>query len=136
MAAPTILQTSFKGGMVRDTSRDRIPSDSSWNLLDYIPEHGAPLRKRGPWAYHGEALGGTATSISALIFAEFSAAPALVVLDEDAALYVSVLFPDRTLQEPPDTDWDDVGNWRGEWYAYWELEDPAFSLLGSTTRLG
>ena len=51
-----LLQDRFDGGMKRDMSRDQLPRNAVWNMVDFIPDLGAPLRKRGGWSYQGNDL--------------------------------------------------------------------------------
>jgi hypothetical protein len=57
VAEPRELQKEFTG-IWRDASRDELPPGKVHNLTDYFPggELGAPLRKRGGYAYHGVTL--------------------------------------------------------------------------------
>lgn len=65
---------------------------AAWNLVDYIPQHGGPLRKRGGWAYASPDIAGVsggenATYIQAVVHAPFAAAAKLCAIDEDGLLY-------------------------------------------------
>lgn len=86
MAQPQLLQAQFSR-MVRDRSRDALPPDAVWNLSDYIPNLGAPLRKRGGWPYHGSpltSLDASAGLPSVVAVASFLAGTQVLVLDDRA----------------------------------------------------
>jgi hypothetical protein len=76
-----LVQASFDR-MLRDLPRDRLPKGSVWNALDMIPnELGAPLSKRGGWAYASLDLTATLTgadAVLATISAPFAAGEQLV----------------------------------------------------------
>jgi len=42
---------NFDGGMTQDRSRDQLSKSQAWRIADFIPQDGAPLRKRGGWAF-------------------------------------------------------------------------------------
>lgn len=88
------LQNLFNRGMHRDQSRNRMPPNSVWNLVDYIPDYGAPARERGGWTHASNSI--TAVTASALIvrggaYAVFSLTAGDIkrnlCLDEDGLLY-------------------------------------------------
>ena len=90
MARPTLLQNSFVAGMRRDFSRNQLPQGSCWDIKDYIPNEGAPLRGRGGYAYASPDLStvnAATTYVTGGIFAPFSAAAANVCVDEDGRVY-------------------------------------------------
>ena len=68
MAQPILVQQGWSR-MVRDVSRDQLDGVSLWNMVDMIPEIGAPARCRGPWTYYGPSTG---FSIDSLFWADFS----------------------------------------------------------------
>lgn len=83
MAQPYPLFTgSF--GMQRDASRYDV---TAWNLVDWIPGLGAPLRKRGGWTYGSDASGGGAVDADAVSYAPFTTGDKLVLIDNLSALY-------------------------------------------------
>lgn len=79
MAKPTPLQRGYAAGMKRDFARDALPPASAWNLVDYIPDLQAPLRKRGGWTYASPSLT-SETSCDQLINAEFAAGTKLLAI--------------------------------------------------------
>ncbi len=84
MASPQKLLDSYRSGMKRDFPRDQMPKDSVWNLVDFVPEIlGAPLRKRGGWAYASPVLPAAAQYIIAGIVAPFSSGKINAAFDED-----------------------------------------------------
>jgi hypothetical protein len=94
MARLLPLQNQFNTGMKRDTSRNRMPPNSCWNLVDIIADYDAPARERSGWSHASasvSAVTATATSIAGGIFAIFSPTAGEVqrnlFLDEDGLLY-------------------------------------------------
>lgn len=86
MAQPYPIQSSFSG-MARDYSRDQLPSGYVWNMQDFFPNMlGAPLRKRGGWAYASSALGSTAR-VARVAYADFSAGAQLLAVEAASAGY-------------------------------------------------
>jgi hypothetical protein len=85
MAKPILVQDDFSLGMKRDVPREHLPKGAAWDLLDYIPNLGAPLRKRGA------TIGATAALsnpryYAACGFAEFAAGSRVVGIDDAGAL--------------------------------------------------
>jgi len=94
MSRPLPLQNQFTNGMKRDMSRNRMPPNAAWNIIDGIIEYGAPVRERGGWANHSSAVSAvtaTASYIQGGVFATFSPTAGAVsknlCLDEDGYLY-------------------------------------------------
>lgn len=80
MAQPYPIQTSFSG-FAKDYSRDQLPAGYVWNMQDFIPNVlGAPLRKRGGWAYASSALGAS-TRVMRVAYADFSAGAQVLAID-------------------------------------------------------
>lgn len=75
--------------MVRDFARNQMPRNSVWDMVDWIPSTGAPLRGRGGWANAADisAVTGSATQIVAGIQAPFTAGTQNLCFDEDGGLY-------------------------------------------------
>lgn len=93
MAKVQPLQRRFAKGMRRDTPRVDLPNDVAFNLIDWIPDHGAPLRKRGGDTYASQNLTSvkaTASYVTAGIYAPFSGGGKNIAIDEDGELYVIV----------------------------------------------
>src|SRR3972149_5671631 len=77
--------------MVRDVSRDRLPGNACWNLVDYLPGLDAPLTKRGGWSYGSADISATKSTASYILagaYAPFAAAAKNCAIDEDGELYV------------------------------------------------
>jgi hypothetical protein len=73
--------------MVRDSPRDQLPGGALWNCVDWIPRKlGAPLRKRGGWAYASRVLG-TSTFVNALIYAPFANGAQNIAVASDGNVY-------------------------------------------------
>lgn len=90
MARLVKLQDDFSRGFRQDTPRDRLPRGTAWYMSDFIPEFGAPLRKRGGWVYASPDLStvkATASYIYKLAHVPFRSANKLVAIDEDGELY-------------------------------------------------
>lgn len=80
------LQSSFTYGMKRDQARHQIREGSAWNMVNVIPDLGAPARKRGGWTYYGDALGGSSSYVEGALKAPFVSGSKLVIIDEDGRL--------------------------------------------------
>ncbi len=90
MGQPTVLQERFTRAMRRDVARHELPSNVAFNLVDYIPDLGAPLRERGGWAYFSNDIASTKATASYVIsglVAPFSGGTKHLALDEDGELY-------------------------------------------------
>jgi len=81
VATPTLLQSDYARGTVRDLARHNLPKNATWKLTDYIPNLGAPLRKRGGSAYASPVLGGSAHTYG-VAFAPFAAGNQLIGIDD------------------------------------------------------
>jgi hypothetical protein len=82
---PTLLQDNFTRMMFRDAARDDLPPGAVWNSVDFLPDLGAPLRKRGGWSYWSTDPG-VGTYYVAGAYAPFSggvASPQLVGIQDD-----------------------------------------------------
>lgn len=83
MSNPILLQNSFNR-MVRDHSRDSLPVDGVWNLEDFIPHLGAPLRRRGGYSYFGvtlNSLNASAGQPDRVAFAPFTTGLQVIAID-------------------------------------------------------
>lgn len=90
MGQPILLQDDWSQGMKRDFSRDQMPPNSAWNLVDYIPGLAAPLRRRQGYGRTPDStLGGSALQIIQVAHAPFSNANGtmVVAIDEDTTLW-------------------------------------------------
>src|SRR4029077_16146738 len=80
----------FSLGMRQDEPRELLARQAAWNLVDFIPDNGAPLRKRGGYAYASPDISTvkpTASYMQAVGYAPFEDAPKLCAIDEDGELY-------------------------------------------------
>jgi hypothetical protein len=59
VASPVLLQKDFKFGMKPDVPSDALAEGTVRFVQDFLPAHGAPLEKRGGWAYHHGSVGQT-----------------------------------------------------------------------------
>lgn len=76
--------------MRQDQPRDRMPDGSVWNMVDWIPDLGAPGRKRGGTSYASPDISGvkaTASYIAAVAYAPYSGGAKRIAIDEDGELY-------------------------------------------------
>jgi hypothetical protein len=77
--------------MKRDYSRDALPRNAAWNLVDYIPSHlGAPLRKRGGWSYASPNLTGLRAATASVLtvgYGRVATGNELVAVDEDGVVW-------------------------------------------------
>jgi hypothetical protein len=90
MAKLSVLQRRFSRGMRRDTPRDSLPDDVAYNLIDYLPDLQAPLRKRGGDTYYSNditAVTATASYVIGGLVAPYAAATKVLAFDEDGRLY-------------------------------------------------
>lgn len=130
MASPRLVQAEFAGGMRRDKSRDRVPEAGSHTIQDYIPDNGAPLRKRGGWRAHQSLEG--AYSARAIIYADFRRASRVVTIDEHGLLHSTDTQPLTASGAPPGDDWAEIGPFEGEWTTdLLIIDDPVFGLIDS-----
>src|SRR5581483_4653660 len=51
VAQPRPLAFQFNRGMRQDEPREQMVAGAAWNLVDYLPQFGGPLAKRGGWEY-------------------------------------------------------------------------------------
>lgn len=75
--------------MARDFAREQLPGGFVWNMVDYIPNLGAPLAKRGGWNYASNDVSGTSTGATYIVagaYAEFSAGTKLVYITDNGKL--------------------------------------------------
>lgn len=87
MGTPTLLQRDYSRGVKRDFPRDKMPSGSLWDCVDFIPDIlGSPLRKRGGWSYASDALG-AGSYVGAVAFADFTGGSKLVAINDAGTLY-------------------------------------------------
>lgn len=89
MGQPTVLQGRFTRGMRRDIPRHELPANVAWTITDYIPDLGAPLRKRGGWADFSNdisAVVAAASYVIAGLVAPFAAATKHLAVTEDNRL--------------------------------------------------
>lgn len=83
----TLLQADYQRGSIQDLARHALPKTAVWKVTDYLINHGAPLRKRGGWAYASPALGGGLVRTDAVAFAPFAAGNQLVTISNDGHLW-------------------------------------------------
>lgn len=91
---PLPLQNLFSAGMKRDVSRNRMPPNSAWSLVDYIIDYGAPVRERSGWSHASNSVSAVragASYIDGGIYSIFSptagASPQNLAIDEDGFLF-------------------------------------------------
>lgn len=77
----TLLQSDYGRGSVRDLARHLLPKNAAWKTVDFLPNYGAPLRKRGGYGDASPALSGAA-STGVVAYAPFSSGPQLVAVDD------------------------------------------------------
>ena len=87
MARPLPLQSSFQRGMVQDLPRGDLPADSAWNMVDWIPDLGEHLRKRGGWTHALSAVGGT--YVAQVGYANFLTGDKIVVVNNSGVMYTA-----------------------------------------------
>jgi len=90
VAQPRPLAFQFNRGMRQDEPREQMVAGAAWNLVDYLPQFGGPLAKRGGWEYASPDLATvhpSASYVQAVAHAPFEAGAKLCALDEDGELY-------------------------------------------------
>lgn len=91
MSQPVTLQDDFELGFKQDFSRDDMPHGAVWDVLNYLPRLGAPLRKRGGWSYASNdisATDGTVTNMRAIGWAPgFAAGSRLFGVSQNSKLF-------------------------------------------------
>jgi hypothetical protein len=83
MSKPLVLQDDFSLGMAGDTPRHQLPKGRSFRVVDWIPELGAPLVKRGGWTRPFDALA-AGSYMAGIGFAPFSGGASRVLAINDA----------------------------------------------------
>jgi hypothetical protein len=99
MANTDLLQSSYALGIRRDGSRDQLPRDAVWDMVDWIPElGGAALRKRGGWKFSTSDLNAisSASRADAVGWAPFTADGHLIAISESGKLFRSVNLDDAS----------------------------------------
>lgn len=86
MARPILLQDSWSLGCKQDPPREQLPKGACWNLVDYIPEFGAPLVKRGGWSRPFDVLA-AGTYVAGIGFAGFTAGAQVLAINDAGTLY-------------------------------------------------
>jgi len=74
---------NFDGGMTQDRSRDQLSKNQAWRIADFIPQDGAPLRKRGGWLFASNDLNAVQagpSKIYAVAWAPFASAGHLIAV--------------------------------------------------------
>jgi len=86
MGKTIALSFNYDRGMRRDHSREQLPRGSAWDLVDYLPSVGAPLRKRGGWLYASPTLPGQ-QFVAAAAYVPYRAGPRLVAFGNTGNLF-------------------------------------------------
>src|SRR5262245_43560661 len=90
MADQQIAAQNFDQGMQQDKSRDQLDRGVAWRLADFIPQDGAPLRKRGGWLFASADLNAISSGTSrlyAVAWAPFASAGHLIGIGNGGKLY-------------------------------------------------
>lgn len=89
MADTVPASRNFDLGFVTDIPRDQLPRGASYRMRDYVPQLGAPARKRGGTLHASADLNALSPAIylSGLSWAPFQRDPHLVALSEAGNLY-------------------------------------------------
>src|SRR5215471_2623295 len=85
-----IAAQNFDLGLQQDRSRDQMPKGVAWTMKDFIPQDGAPLRKRGGWVFGSADLNTvqtTTTRIYAVAWAPFASAGHLIAVGSSGNVY-------------------------------------------------
>jgi len=86
VSTPVVLQDNFSRGIVADVAREDIPRGAVWDMVDLIPDLGAPLRGRGSWKYASPA-GGSGSLVLAVGWGDFISGQHLVKLTDGGTLF-------------------------------------------------
>jgi hypothetical protein len=92
MSRVQVVDRNFDLGFQRDISRDQLPRGAAWTLRDWIPQNGAPLRKRGGWTWGSPDLGGS-FGIAEVQYVPLGIIGHLLALRSDGNLYVAEARP-------------------------------------------
>ena len=90
MAIIQIGGQRFDGGFQSDVSREFIPSTGAYRIKDFIPEDGAPARKRGGWGLGStnlNTLSPTVNYVSAVVWVRFAGDPHLVAISDTGRVF-------------------------------------------------
>lgn len=107
MARPSVLQENFSGGFKRDFPRESMPGNAVYDMVDYIPQLGFALRKRGGWKHRSPDLSTlvvNAQEVDAGFYAPFTAGSQLV-----ASTRVLTTNERRLVQVTSDTTGTNIG---------------------------
>lgn len=88
MADPVLLQDTFALGMKQDGPREQLPRGVVWSMVDYIPEFGSPLTKRGGWSHPFNAMA-TGTYMAGIGFAPFAAGAQVLMINDAGTLFTA-----------------------------------------------
>lgn len=90
MSDQQLVAQNFDGGLQQDRSRDQLPRGVAWMMKDFIPQDGAPLRKRGGWSFASSDLNGVhagVTRIYAVAWAPFASAGHLLGIGNNGSVF-------------------------------------------------
>src|SRR5262245_38171589 len=90
MADQQIVAQNFDGGFQQDRARDQMPKSVAWRMADFIPQDGAPLRKRGGWVFASTDLNTVSagvTRIYAVAWAPFASAGHLLAIGQAGKVF-------------------------------------------------
>jgi hypothetical protein len=90
MADQQLVAQNWDGGMQQDRSRDQLGKGIAWRMADFIPQDGAPLRKRGGWLFAStdlNVLQPGPTRCYAVAWAPFPSAGHLVAVGNTGNVY-------------------------------------------------
>src|SRR5215471_1930190 len=85
-----LVAQNFDLGLQQDRSRDQMAKGVAWTMKDFIPQDGAPLRKRGGWGFGSADLNTvqpTTSRIYAVAWAPFASAGHLIAIGNSGNLY-------------------------------------------------
>lgn len=101
MAKLTLLQQSWTRGYKRDGSRDDLPKGTSWNIVDFLPDLQAKLRKRGGWTWGSDAfttVHAGSDECVALTYTDFLAGSKLCAVSRDVGVDARLITVNPTTQ--------------------------------------
>jgi len=90
MADQQLVAQNFDLGLQQDRARDQMPKGVAWTMKDFIPQDGAPLRKRGGWTFASGDLNTVqpvTNRVYACAWAPFASAGHLIAIGNNGNVY-------------------------------------------------
>jgi len=80
---------NFDAGHKSDIARDQLPVGAAYRMVDWIPQLGSPVRRRGGWNYSTKDLNTSSavTNVAALAWAPFQGDPHLLLIGNNGKVF-------------------------------------------------